>query len=109
MVLCPASAIAQPQPQLQVARIWNQGALEVGEANTFRANIRNSSQSTPARGRIKVVLEILDPDQKKSSYEASILNLGPNGAQAVAFNKVKLTKRGAYIVTVIVGQVLFFL
>ncbi len=103
LMMSAASAPAQPlSPHLQVARIWNQGPLSVGESNIFRANIRNASTNNPARGRIKVVLEVLDPDQKRSSYETSILNLGPNGAQAVAFQKVKLPKPGAYIVTVIV-------
>jgi len=97
------AAPAQPlSPHLQVARIWNQGPLVVGESNVFRANIRNASTNNPARGRIKVVLEILDPDQKRSSYETSFLNLGPNGDRAVAFPNVKLPKPGAYIVTVTV-------
>jgi hypothetical protein len=100
-VLMAAPVAAQGYPQLQIDRIWNQGALKVGDTNVFRANVRNSSQIAPARGRIKVVLNILDPDQKKSTYEASILNLGPNGAQAVAFHNVKLSKPGAYIVTAI--------
>ena len=101
--MCSSDLTAQPQsPHLQVARIWNQGALTAGATNVFRANIRNASQTTPARGRIKVVLNLLDPDQKRSSHEASILNLGPNGSQAVAFHNVTLPKPGAYIVTVVV-------
>lgn len=98
-----AAAAAQPQsPHLQVGRIWTQGSLTVGDSNVFRADIRNASPMYPARGTVKVVMEMLDPDQKKSTYEASFLNLGPNGSRSVAFQNVRLPKPGAYIVTVTV-------
>lgn len=94
-------AWAQYSAQLQIARIFHNGPLTPG-ANTFRVTVRNSSQRTPtpAREPVIVTLVVLDPDQKRSEYEAKItLGIGANGDQTAAFPNVMLHKPGAHTVT----------
>jgi hypothetical protein len=98
----PAPAAAQPsQAQLQVSRITHNGPLVVG-ANTFRVTVRNSSQTSPAKGPVKVKLIVLDPQQKATEYEAVLrTGVGSNSDQTAAFPNVSLPKAGAYTLTAI--------
>ncbi|MEZ5416738.1 MAG: hypothetical protein R2708_05275 [Vicinamibacterales bacterium] len=94
-------ALAQSNAQLQVARIFHNGPLKTG-TNTFRVTVRNSSQTapTPFREPVVVTLIVLDPDQQRSQYEATIPSgIGTNGSQTAAFPNVQLHKTGSHTVT----------
>jgi hypothetical protein len=102
VVAAPAApALAQYNAQLQIARIFHNGPLKVG-GNTFRVTVRNSSATapTPYREPVVVKLIVLDPDQKRSEYEATIVTgIGTNGDQTAGFPNVQIKKPGAHTVT----------
>jgi hypothetical protein len=96
----PMEALAQPS--LTVSRIFNSGPLEVGE-NTIRVTVRNGSQTTPAKGPVKVKLIVLDPSKSSAEYEGGIpTGVGSNGSQTVSIGGVAMPKPGAYTITAIV-------
>lgn len=94
-------AAAQPAASLTIARIFHNGALQVG-ANTFRVTVRNTSSTKPIlpREEVLVTLLVLDAKQQETKYEARITSgIGTNGDQPAAFPNVMLHAPGPYTVT----------
>ncbi len=101
LAAAPASALAQPAASLSIARIFHNGALQVG-ANTFRVTVRNTSSTKPIlpREEVVVTLLVLDAKQQESTYTARITTgIGTNGDQTAAFANVQLRAPGPYTVT----------
>ncbi|MCC7177728.1 MAG: hypothetical protein IT177_04985 [Acidobacteria bacterium] len=94
-------SLAQPAASLSIARIFHNGALQVGN-NTFRVTVRNTSSTKPILPREVVVVRliVLDGKQKETTYEARITTgIGTNGDQTAAFPNVALAAPGPYTVT----------
>jgi hypothetical protein len=101
LVSSSAPAAAQPAASLSIARIFHNGALQVG-TNTFRVTVRNTSSTKPILPREVVIVKllVLDAKQKETTYEARITTgIGTNGDQTAAFPNVALTAPGPYTVT----------
>lgn len=100
-VFAALPASAQPSAALSISRIFHNGPLKVGD-NTFRVTVRNGTQTapTPAREPVIVKLIVLDPQQNRSEFEATIPGgIGANGSQTAAFPNVMLHKPGPHTVT----------
>jgi len=102
-ILAAPALSAQPNvASLNIARIYHDGPLTAGTSATFRVTVRNGNQrvATPSKEPVVVVLAVRDPNQKLTTFTASIPGgVGANGSQTVAIPDVPIYMRGAHTVT----------